>query len=235
MDKKIVVLNHKNYLDFSSVKSYLLEINNYIRSDLDVIICPNSLYVPFFRGKYSFLLGVQDVGLGVVGEISASCAKSMDVKYSLVGHGERKEILSESNKIINLKIKDCIDNGIRPIVFLGETFLEYSRKKTQDVISKQIRDYFKDVDVREDIIVCYEPIFSIGKDDCLDSSFIASIVSLIKMIFIKNFGCSIKVLYGGGVNEKNISSLTKIEELDGFVLGNVSVYPDRVLDIFNKI
>ena len=55
------------------------------------------------------------------------------------------------------------------------------------------------------------------------------------MIFIKNFGCSIKVLYGGGVNEKNISSLTKIEELDGFVLGNVSVYPDRVLDIFNKI
>ena len=86
---KMVVLNHKNYLNFYDIKSYLLDINNLIRRDLDVVICPNSLYIPFFRGKYNFLLGCQDVGLDVTGDVTAYSCKSLDVKYALVGHCER--------------------------------------------------------------------------------------------------------------------------------------------------
>lgn len=232
---KMVVLNHKNYLEFSLVKSYLLEINNLIRSDIDVVMCPSSLYIPFFRGKYNFLLGCQDVGLDVTGDVTAYACKSLDVKYALVGHCERKEKLSESNKVINEKIISCISNGISPIVFLGEDYYSYSMKKTGDVLIKQIKEYFSSVSVKEDIIICYEPTFSVNGDVILSNDEISEIVSFIKMIFIRNYGVNVRVLYGGGVNEESIKTLSKIDCLDGFVLGSVSVFPDRVLKVLNTI
>lgn len=232
---KMVVLNHKNYLNFYDIKSYLLDINNLIRRDLDVVICPNSLYIPFFRGKYNFLLGCQDVGLNVTGDVTAYSCKSLDVKYALVGHCERKEELSESNKVINKKIINCVSNGICPIVFLGEDYVSYSMKKTGDVLIRQIKEYFSDVLVKEDIIICYEPIFSVSGDIILSNDEISDIVSFIKMIFLRNYGINVRVLYGGGVNEESIKVLSKIDCLDGFVLGNVSVFPDKVLGIFNSI
>lgn len=232
---KIVVLNHKNYLAYSDIKSYLLELNNLIRNDIDVIMCPNSLYIPYFRGKYNFLLGCQDVGLDVVGDVSAYACKSLDVKYALVGHSQRKKILFESNKIINMKIISCIENGISPIVFLGEDYTSYCRKKTGEVLLRQIREYFSSVVVKEDVIVCYEPIFSVNGEIILSNDEISEIVSFIKMIFIRNYNAKVRVLYGGGVNEENIKTLSKIEELDGFVLGNISVVAERVLNVVNSI
>ena len=159
----------------------------------------------------------------------------MGVNYVLVGHFERKQYLHESNELINLKIKDAINNNIIPIVCLGETKEEKELLKTGDVLIKQLKEYFKDVDVKEDIIICYEPVFSVSGDVILSNDEISEVVSFIKMIFIRNYGVNVRVLYGGGVNEKSIKTLSLIDCLDGFVLGSVSVFPDKVLKVLNTI
>ena len=49
--KKIIILNHKSDLTMPEIKEYLLNINDLIRNDLDIIICPSSIYIPYFIGK----------------------------------------------------------------------------------------------------------------------------------------------------------------------------------------
>ena len=56
-------------------------------------------------------------------------------------------------------------------------------KKTGDVLIRQIKEYFSDVLVKEDIIICYEPIFSVSGDIILSNDEISDIISFIKMIF----------------------------------------------------
>ena len=45
---------------------------------------------------------------------------------------------------------------------------------------------------------------------------------------------SIKVLYGGSVNNKNINELKKIKNLDGFLIGGASQDPKKFIDIIEK-
>ena len=52
--KKIVVINHKTYLTLNEAKNYGIDINDYIRGDQEVIICPSNIYIPYFTGKYNF-------------------------------------------------------------------------------------------------------------------------------------------------------------------------------------
>ena len=44
----------------------------------------------------------------------------------------------------------------------------------------------------------------------------------------------IRVLYGGSVNPKNIKSLKKIYEINGFLIGAASQNSKKFIDIINK-
>ena len=58
---KIIVLNQKSYMEYNEVLNFINEIKDNIRRDLDVIICPSSIYLPYYKGKYDFKLGSQNV------------------------------------------------------------------------------------------------------------------------------------------------------------------------------
>ncbi len=120
--KKIVVLNHKSYLNYDEAKKYPIEINDYIRRDQTVIICPSSIYVPYFKGKYSFKLGSQSINTNnITGELTGNTLKSIDIKYVLIGSNDRKNNYEEN---VNKKIKEALSYNIRPIIIVGETYYE---------------------------------------------------------------------------------------------------------------
>ena len=119
---KIIVLNQKSYMEYNEVLNFINEIKDNIRRDLDVIICPSSIYLPYYKGKYDFKLGSQNVYIkNITGEYTSKSLKSMGVNYVIIGHFERKYYLNEDSNLINLKIKDAINNNLIPIVCLGET------------------------------------------------------------------------------------------------------------------
>ena len=149
---KIIVLNQKSYMEYNEVLNFINEIKDNIRRDLDVIICPSSIYLPYYKGKYDFKLGSQNVYIkNITGEYTSKSLKSMGVNYVIIGHFERKYYLNEDSNLINLKIKDAINNNLIPIVCLGETKEEKELLRTGDVLIRQLKEYFKDVDVKEDI------------------------------------------------------------------------------------
>ena len=88
-----------------------------------------------------------------------------------------------------------------------ETLEEFEAGRTKEVVGEQIRKGFEGISEEEakNVVVAYEPIWSIGtglvpeKKDIIDTTqFIIETVN-------KTFNYKPKVLYGGSVNEKNIS------------------------------
>ncbi|MBQ6547271.1 MAG: triose-phosphate isomerase [Bacilli bacterium] len=231
--KRVVVLNHKSYLKHNDIKSYPIEINDYIRSDQTVIICPSSLYIPYFKGKYNFKLGSQNIEYeNITGEITGSVLKSMEVRYTLIGTNDRKNTKEEN---INKKIKEALNNNIRPIVVVGETYYEKELKKTANVINQQINDYFKGIDVKQDIIICYSPNWSYTGKQIPTNEYISEAVELIKNIIKRKYNENIKVIYGGNITFNNVKELDKIKAIDGYLIGKISTNINEIKKLLNTM
>lgn len=232
--KKIVVINHKTYLTLNEAKNYGIDINDYIRSDQEVIICPSNIYIPYFTGKYNFSLGSQNISpLEITGETTGKMLKSYNIKYALVGHNERKNNLHETNKEINNKIKEAQKYNITPIAILGETYYEQQLKKSGEVITKTLKEYLKDTN--DNIIIGYEPNYTFKEKQIPTKDHIEEIVKLIKQITKRKYNKEIKVLYGGNVSKENIKILEQIKNLDGYLVGRKAINIKDIKEIFDEM
>ena len=228
--KKIIVFNHKDYMEKEEVISYIKNIKDRIRTDIEVVICPSDVFIPYFSGKYNFKLGSQNVGFeNITGESSIKLLKSLKVFYALIAHPERIKNKLEDKSMINKKITYCLENNIIPIVYLKETKEEYERKKTMDVILGQIKSYFFDVDVSSNIIICYEPSINVPINHLLE------VVLMIKQLFYRTYNVRINVLFGGGINSSNISKYNEIKEIDGFIIGKASTNVSEAIKILDSV
>lgn len=230
----IVMLNNKCNLNKEEFLNYLEDLKT-IRTEEDLIVCPSTINLCMYDNSI-FPLGAQNVSKYITGphtgEISSKQLKSYGVKYCIVGHSERRQEQNESNKDTNEKIKMLLNEGITPVLCVGETKEERDNNTYKEVITKEINDAIKDLneEEQESIIVAYEPIYSIGTGIIPTNSEIAEIFKLIKEILPAN-----KVLYGGSANEKNIDDLKQTKEIDGYLLGGLSLNITNLKEFLSKI
>ena len=78
------------------------------------------------------------------------------------------------------------------------------------------------------VIVAYEPVWSIGTGNIPTDKEINEVVDIIKELLPNN-----KILYGGSVNEENIDYINSNCNLDGYLLGGVSLKPDKLQKLLN--
>lgn len=216
MKSKILVFNMKMYMDIDEVYKYIDKVDNYD----NVVMCPESIYIPYFLRKYKNI-GVQmiypsDMG-AYTGNISAYHAKKMGVKYAIVGHSECRCYLHISDSDVNEKIKSCIKNNIIPIMCIGESLKDKKLGDTKKIIKKQLEDGLKDIKC-DKIIIAYEPIYAIGSGYVPTNTDIIDVISYIKNI-LEDKNIDAHILYGGSVSSKNIKDLSKIDIIDGFMIG----------------
>ena len=85
------------------------------------------------------------------------------------------------------------------------------------------------------ILIAYEPIWSIGTGKILSERELIKNIEAIKLILKKiKKHIQFKILYGGSVNDKNIKFLSKIKNIDGFLIGGASQKPNKFIDIIKK-
>ena len=162
------------------------------------------------------------------GQISSYMLKDAGAKYVILGHSENRQF-GDSDNIINLKIKSSINSGLKVIFCIGETLNQKRKKNTKKVLLKQITQGLKNIKNKKNIIIAYEPVWSIG------SGLIPKEIEIFEIVkFIKNKLKGSKVLYGGSVNSNNIRSLIKIHNLDGYLIGGASQNPNNFIDIIKK-
>ena len=213
MENKIIVGNIKMNLKFEEIYNYLKRFENIDNPNL--IICPTYIYIPYFL-KSSFKVGSQDVCCSAsnncTGEVSAVQLKSIGVKYTLVGHSERRIKLRETDIDINKKIKNSLKAGLKVILCIGESMEEASLLKKDIVLKKQIQKALLDIEKIDNIMIAYEPVWSIGTNNVPTNKEISDTVNYIKQIVFNMYHKNIKVLYGGSINEKNIEKFNEIKK-----------------------
>jgi len=156
--------------------------------------------------------------------------KNVGAKYIILGHSENRQS-GETDKLINSKIKSAIKFGLKIIFCIGETLKEKRNKKTNQILAKQINNGLKSIKNKSDIILAYEPVWSIGTGLIPKSNDLLKSVSFIKNRFGKK---PPKILYGGSVNSNNIVQLKDIDIIDGFLIGGASQSSKKFIDIIKK-
>jgi len=214
-----VFVNHKMNLDIDDVHEYLRKLKN-VKDK--VVILPTSIYLPYFINE-NFSVGIQDIYCkdygAYTGEVSPNQAKKLGVKYAMIGHSERRKYFDEENDFIYKKVKAALKSGLTVLLCVGER--EHERDEVFDVLKKQLSV----IDDTDNVIVSYEPVWSIGNGKIPSNEEIKKVVKYIKSCY------NVKVLYGGSVNEHNIATLSEVKELDGFLVGSAALDPDRLLKI----
>ena len=208
------------------------------KNKFKIIYCPpNTLIRPLSKRlkKTKLEVGAQnchesEIYGAFTGNVNAGMLKNVGAKYILLGHSENRQS-GETDKLINLKIKSAIKSGLKIIFCIGETLKEKRNKKTNQVLAKQINNGLKSIKNKSNIILAYEPVWSIG------TGLIPKSDDLLKtVLFIKNrFGKKPpKILYGGSVNSNNIAQLKDIDIIDGFLVGGASQSSKKFIDIIKK-
>ena len=162
------------------------------------------------------------------GSINSIMLKSVGAKYVIIGHSENRQN-GETDKLINLKIKSALKAGLKVIFCIGETLKQKRKKRTKQVLNKQIKLGLNKINNHKKILIAYEPVWSIGTGLIPKRNELLQTITSIKSIK-RNF----KVLYGGSVNPKNINELKSINNIDGFLIGGASQDPNKFIDIIKK-
>ncbi len=225
--KKLLVANYK----MNGNKNFYLNIDKVINNQKledTVILCPPFVYMPFFHIKNENVkLGSQDISSvenkKSTGQISASMLREFNIKYSIIGHSERRE-LYETDDIVANKVNYAQENEITPIVCVGEQ----TKNANLNVLIEQVKISLSKAQNKE-IIFAYEPIWAIGTGEQPTVKQINDAIKIIKET-AKECGFEVKVLYGGSVNEKNYKEILT-SNTDGLLMGGVSLKIDDFMKI----
>lgn len=207
--------------------------------DVDIIIAPpfTSLGVASsFLKDTNIRLAGQNVFYeekgAFTGEIAPSMLISAGCSHVIIGHSERRQYFSETDEIVNKKVKNARKNGLEVILCIGETLKEREDGRTFDVIKRQLTGSLKDVSL-DGLTIAYEPVWAIGTGKTATPDQAEEVHSYIRD-WLKGYGDvseRIRILYGGSVTPDNIRSLMAEPDVDGALVGGASLKPDSFAKI----
>lgn len=212
-----------------------------------IVICPPYLFLPFIKKTKSSKveLGAQDVSSfekgSQTGQISANMLKNIGVKYTIVGHSERRA-QGENGDIINQKIINLLKIGLTPILCLGEKERDSSGNYL-NLIEQEIKACLANINGPqvENILIVYEPVWAISdskKREATKEEFIEMKIFIKKVIsdlYSPKIAHNIKILYGGSVNRLNAKYYTEEGGADGLLVGHDSLDPKKFNQILDSL
>jgi len=182
-------------------------------------------------------IGAQDVSShqngAYTGEVSATMLAEARAKYVIVGHSERRMYHDETNDIVRAKAQMAIEQGITPIICVGETMDEKRSGKTMDVIESGVRESVP-ADVHDGIIIAYEPRWAIGAGITPTAQEIADAHRVIAETLSYMGLAGTPILYGASVNAGNVADIVAIKNVDGVLVGGASLKPQDFIPIIES-
>lgn len=189
-------------------------------------------------------LGAQNVYFeksgAFTGEIAPSMLLTIGVSYVIIGHSERREYFSETDRIVNDKVKLALENGLIPIVCVGEVLEDRENGKTEEVIGAQIDGSLEGLnsDQMKKVVIAYEPVWAIGTGKTASPEMAQDVHRFIRDRLKSNFGDladEVSILYGGSMKGSNAAELMAQPDIDGGLIGGASLKAEDFLKIINSV
>lgn len=235
-NKKLVVGNMKMNLTVSEIKDYV-KILDESQYNKQVVLCPSSIYLPYFVGK-TYGCGIQNIAAynmgAYTGEVAAEQIASMNIDYTIIGHSERREYFGETDDVVRTKLALALNQeNLKVILCIGEKLEERENGQTNEVLKRQLESALVQLDKNyfSRLVLAYEPVWAIGTGKVPTNKEIEDTISFIKKVVSDITDTKVMVLYGGSVNDQNITELNTIPNVDGYLVGGAS----NKIEKFSKI
>ncbi len=174
------------------------------------------------------------------GEISAAMLKDSGSKYVILGHSERRCHFHEDDALINKKIRAALNDQLHVIFCVGESLEQRERCETQEVVESQLKVGLEGLAASdlENLIIAYEPVWAIGTGKNATPEQAQEVHLFIRAFLENSFGKSValsmRIQYGGSVNQENCESLMAQEDIDGALVGGASLNAESFVAIINS-
>ncbi len=232
---KKIILNQKSYLLYDDMVKFKKEFDKFNVPNHELIIFPPLLYLSMFKDS-QYKVGVQNFHSykmgSFTGELNLESLRDIGIKYTLVGHYERRQYVSETYEVSKEKLFKSISSKNNTILCVGE------HRKTRNpfaYIKKELNFYLKAIDFTsiKYLSILYEPNWAVGsgKIQCADK--IEKTIKKIKDYVLKKYDYKVEVYYGGSIDKENIEKILEIS--DGIVLGKVSTDMTELKDMLSVL
>ena len=228
------------------VNQFIELIKNENHADLKIVLFVPYLHLVTVQPLLGHIgLGAQDVSAhesgAFTGEISAKMLKSAGVTHCLVGHSERRLYHGETNSAVAKKIDRLLEQGISPVVCIGETLQQRNQNLQKDIIAQQLTECLFHLNERQvsQTVVAYEPVWAIGTGQTATPDQAQEIHAHLRKLLVSKFGVTIGeellLIYGGSCNPSNASQLFKLADINGGLIGGASLVASQLMQICNAI
>jgi triosephosphate isomerase len=236
--KAFIAGNWKMNMTAESGKKLINDLKPLVKdANCDVALCVPAILIPAMteaaKGS-NIKIGAENVHWAekgaYTGEISCAMLKEYGVEYAIIGHSERRQYFGETDEGVNKRTLAALENGITPIVCVGETLEQRENGTTEKVLDKQLEVGLKEVKDITKVVIAYEPVWAIGTGktatDEQAQETIAYIRSKLAALFGKENAQKVIIQYGGSMNAGNCKGLMAQPDIDGGLIGGASLKLD---------
>jgi triosephosphate isomerase (TIM) len=228
----------------ASVEKLTAELNaGSVPSDIDVVVAPPFIFLDWVRAniKSSYAVAAQNCWTkpdgAFTGEISAEMLKDAGVPWVITGHSERRLLLGESNRTVGLKTGHALEVGLSVIACIGETLDQRNTGHLYDTLDNQLQALFENVQDWSRVVLAYEPVWAIGTGVVASPEQAQEVHAYVRKVLTDRLGKStaesVRIIYGGSVNDANCADLATREDIDGFLVGGASLKGPAFITICN--
>ena len=189
-------------------------------------------------------LGAQNVSEQVsgafTGEVAAAMLKDVGCQYVIVGHSERRHIYGETDAVVAEKYARAYEEGLTPVVCVGERLSEREAGLTKEVVVRQLDAVIvrAGLDAVAAGVIAYEPVWAIGTGKTAKPEQVQEVHAFIRSRVAADspeVAEKVRILYGGSVNASNAADLFAMSDVDGGLVGGASLRADEFLRICEAV
>ncbi|MDE0244347.1 MAG: triose-phosphate isomerase [Gammaproteobacteria bacterium] len=195
-------------------------------------------------GTLAVQLGAQDVssqGEGAhTGDVSAGMLADCGCSHVLVGHSERRTDFRESDELVATKFQRAADQGLIPILCVGETLREREAERTGEIVLRQLAAVMELCGAGgfTRAVLAYEPVWAIGTGHTATPEQAQEVHALLRGEIARTdakISAGLRILYGGSVNGANAAALFAQPDIDGGLVGGASLDAKEFLRIITAV
>ena len=243
--KTVIAGNWKMNKTPTETKAFMTEFKTIMPRGrwCDVALCVPAVCIPAaVRAMRETRIGIgaencnANASGAYTGEIAANMLLDAGCKYVILGHSERRA-MGETNADVNAKVLAALENGLIPIMCVGESLEQREAGITEEWITMQIKTGLASIgeDKIRKMIIAYEPIWAIGTGLTATpeqaEEVCENIRTVVRKLYSSKNARAISILYGGSMNDKNAFELLAQPDIDGGLIGGASLVPEKFVKI----
>lgn len=187
--------------------------------------------------KLLLTYGAQDLSAhdsgAYTGEISGAFLAKLGCTFVVVGHSERRTIHAETDDVVLAKTKAALKYELTPIVCVGEGLEVREAGNHVDYNIAQLKGSLAGLSADEisKVVIAYEPVWAIGTGRVASAADAQEVCAALRATLAEladaKVADSVRILYGGSVNAKNVGEIVGQTDVDGALVGGASLKSDE--------